>query len=105
MRRLAAILMLGANLVAGGCASYSDDHLPSPPPPAPPVPRHPPMDSCGANAMQYLVGRPVAELPAQSRREERVVGTHASIDQRFDPDRVTILYDEDSGRIARVRCG
>jgi Peptidase inhibitor I78 family len=102
MRRLVAVLALAGSL--GGCAYYYPTS-PAPPPPAPPEPRHPPVDACGAGALQYLVGRPVSELPPYGRREQRVLAQGADYEERFVPERLTVIYDGASGRITRVRCG
>ncbi len=56
--------------------------------------------------MQYLVGRPISELPGGYAREyRRVIGQHSIVDQRYVGERLTVIYDEDTGRITRVRCG
>lgn len=110
MKRLATALALSGALLGalGGCTGYYvDERAPSPPPPAPPEPRHPPTDACGAGSIQYLVGRPLSELPQiySSRHAQRVVGQRSYYEDRFDPARLTVIYDEDTGRISRVRCG
>ena len=110
MRRLMAALALTGALAGslGGCESrYYDGRSPSPPPPAPPLPRRPPVDACGAASLDYLVGRPVSEVPQNynSRRSQRVIGKRSYYEDRYDAERLTILYDEDTGRITRVRCG
>ena len=48
MKRLMAVLAFAG--VLGGCVDYPT--TPAPPPPAPPEPRHPPIDGCGAGALQ-----------------------------------------------------
>jgi hypothetical protein len=102
-RRLLAVMALASAL--GGCETYYGGESPSPPPPAPPVPRHPPIDACGAGALQYLVGRPVSEIPSYGRREQRVIGQASYYEERYRAERLTVIYDEQSGRITRVRCG
>ncbi len=101
MRRLMAVLALTSAL--GGCVYY--DRSPPPPPPAPPEPRHPPIDACGAGALQYLVGRSVSELPTYGRHEQRVIGQAAYYEDHYNPERLTVIYDENTGRVTRVRCG
>ena len=103
MRRLIAMLALVGAL--GGCETYYPGASPSPPPPAPPTPRRPPVDSCGAGSLQYLVGRPVNDVPEYGRRAQRVIGAGSYTEDRFDPERLTIVYNEADGRIIRVRCG
>jgi hypothetical protein len=101
MKRLIAVLTLAS--AVGGCYGYPPP--PSPPPPAPPVPRHPPADACGAGALQYLTGRPVADLPPTVYRQQRVLPVGAYYDEPYVADRLTVLYDPRDGRITRVRCG
>ncbi|MDP9103762.1 MAG: hypothetical protein M3N05_07145 [Pseudomonadota bacterium] len=102
-RRLLAVLALASAL--SGCAPYYYGVSPSPPPPAPPTPRRPPIDACGAGSLQYLMGRPVSEIPPYGRRERRVIGQSSYAEGHYDPDRLTIIFDENNGRITRVRCG
>lgn len=104
MRRLIAMLALAGALC--GCETYYPGASPSPPPPAPPTPRRPPIDTCGAGALQYLVGRPVSDIPqSYGRHPQRVIGAGGTYEDRFDPERLTIVYNEADGRIIRVRCG
>jgi hypothetical protein len=95
--------------LAGGLAGCAEPYYPAPPPAPPspsPAPRRPPIDACGAAGMQYLVGRPVGELPqGYTRRYQRVIGQRAYVEDRFEAERLTIVFDEDTGRITRVRCG
>lgn len=103
-RVLAALAMMSA---LAGCAEgyYAGGPPPAPPSPAPPAHR-PPVDTCGAASLQYLVGRPISELPGGYAREyRRVIGQHAIVDQQYIGERLTVVYDEDTGRITRVRCG
>lgn len=101
--RLAVLaLLMAASGLASGCESYG----PPPPPPMADAPRRPPVDACGAAAMQYLVGRSVSEIPQDyGRRPQRVVANGSIISDLFDPHRLSIFYDERDGRITRVRCG
>ena len=101
--RLAVLaLMIGAGTVLSGCEYYG----PPPPPPMADAPRRPPVDACGASAMQYLVGHSIADVPQNyGRRPQRVIANGAIISDLFDPHRLTILYDERDGRVTRVRCG
>lgn len=103
MKRVFAVLALAGAL--GGCDPYYYHATPSPPPPAPPLPRRPPIDACGAGQLQYLTGRPVSELPTYGRREQRVMGQGSFYDDGYRAERLTVIYDEATGRITRVRCG
>ena len=101
--RLAALaLVMGAASILSGC-EYDRG---APPPPLADAPRRPPVDACGASSMQYLVGRSVADIPqTYGRRRQRIVSNGSIISDLFDPERLTIFYDETGGRITRVRCG
>ena len=104
MKRLVAMLAL-----AGALAGCAEGYYPAPPPAPPspsPSPRRPPIDACGAAGMQYLVGRPVDELPGgYARAYRRVVGQRSFVEDRYVAERLTVIFDEDNGRINRVRCG
>lgn len=104
MKRVLAALALSSMLA--GCADrYFAAPPPAPPSPSP-SPRRPPIDACGASGMQYLVGRPISELPGGYGREHRrVIGQRSYYEDRYVAERLTIIFDEDSGRITRVRCG
>ena len=101
--RLAVLaLVMGAASALSGCEYYG----PPPPPPLADAPRRPPIDGCGASGMQYLIGRPVSDIPQDyGRRPQRVISNGSIISDLFDPHRLTIFYDEQGGRITRVRCG
>ena len=103
MKTLLAIVALSFGLSA--CADYRAEP-PAPPPPAPPPPRHAPMDACGAANLQYLLGRSISDIPqTYGRNRQQVISSGSYVGDRFDPERLTILYDEQSGLISRVRCG
>lgn len=105
MKRVLAALAIMSAL--GGCAEryYGGEPPPAPPAPAPPAHR-PPVDTCGAASMQYLVGRPVSELPGGYAREyRRVIGQRSYYEERYIGERLTVIFDEDTGKITRVRCG
>ncbi len=62
-------------------------------------------DSCGASALQALVGRPRTEIPVPinpSRR--RVVCTTCPMTQDIRPDRLTILFNAETGRVTKLIC-
>jgi hypothetical protein len=66
-------------------------------------------DQCGAQAMQGLVGRPIAALPAQNaaarRHIWRIYCTSCMVTQDYIPTRLDIVFDSASGRVTRVKCG
>ncbi len=102
MRLAVLALAMGAASALSGCEYYRD----SPPPPMADAPRRPPVDACGAASMQYLVGRSVSDIPqSYGRRAQRVISNGSIISDLFDPQRLTIFYDDHDGRITRVRCG
>ena len=112
MRWLVVPLLLS---LAACAASDSDGQAPLPPgyvpparaapsPPVSPIPAAP-ADRCGAAELGWLVGRPRTEIPVPvdpSRR--RVACTTCPITEDFRPDRLTILFDADTGLVTSVRC-
>jgi len=121
--------LLGLTVVAGllaGCGSAPEDRSdtglpsapqpyvpparPTPPPqarPAPP-PAYKPVtnDTCGAAALQYLVGKPRTEIPVPLQpSSRRVVCSTCVTTQEFRADRQTITFDSDTGLITSVKCG
>jgi len=132
MMRTARLMCAAAALALSGCAQQ--EYLPvdaaghhtamappkpapetSPPPangmevsqaPAAPTPPRVQNDTCGANALAYLIGKSRTELPIPtdlSRR--RVVCTTCVVTQDYRPDRLTILYDQQTGIVKELRCG
>jgi hypothetical protein len=80
------------------------------PPPPPPVVRPPQAlgsrDSCGADPLQYLVGRPHTEIPVPINPNlRRVVCSTCVISQDHIPARQTIVYDAQNGLVQSVKCG
>ena len=63
-------------------------------------------DTCGARALQSLIGRPRTEIPVPvdlSRR--RVTCTTCPVTMDFNPERLNILYDQATGIVRQVKCG
>lgn len=124
--RITGSAALAATLLLAGCASYlpvngqgdrtalppaaraADTPSPSPTPqayapPAAPAGSH---DTCGAGALQYLVGKSRTEIPVPTDpARRRVVCTTCPMTQDFRPDRQTITYVQSTGKVAGVRCG
>jgi hypothetical protein len=108
--RTAAIIALAA--LGGAAASPSLAALPPlrvfpgslllPPPTArPTLP-----DTCGAAALAGLIGRPRTQIPVPtdlSRRRVACTACPVAPDVRLD--RVNILYDLQTGRVAKITCG
>lgn len=120
LKAWAAMLALLAAACAAPPAPKPQPPPPKPPPPVvqppPPAPRPsapPPMasvaprpDSCGANALQYLVGKPHTDIPPPvqpSRR--RVICSTCVMSEGYVPYRQTIIYDSASGLVTEVHCG
>jgi hypothetical protein len=109
MRRLIAVA--GLMLALAGCSSTPADDPPPPPPPqaSAPAPRPPPTaarDSCGAAALQRLVGRPRTEIPVPVEpSRQRVACTTCPVTQDYSPGRLNFFFDADTGIIKQIRCG
>ena len=70
-----------------------------------PAPR-PSGDTCGARPLQYLVGRPRTEIPVPvDLTRRRVTCTTCPVTMDFNPERLNILYDQESGIVRQVKCG
>ena len=80
---------------------------PEPPPRSPiPQPNAPPRDQCGASELQRLVGRPRTEAPVPiNPNRQRVACTTCPVTEEFNPARLNIFFDAQTGRIKQVRCG
>jgi hypothetical protein len=83
------------------------------PPPAEPVPQTPvppaaPVagDLCGASVLQDLVGKPRTDIPVPADlSHRRVYCTTCMVTQDYDPARLNILFDAQTGLVTQVRCG
>lgn len=113
--KIAWIALAGATLL-GSCASDApfppSGPLPPPPPVyAPPPPAYTPApqpvrDQCGAAALQGLIGKPRTEIPVPVLPgARRVYCTTCPATQDFQPGRLNILYDEETGLVQQVKCG
>ncbi len=122
---------LGLAVVAGllaGCGSAPQEGRPEPGLPSAPQPYVPPVrpmpqqsaprpapapaykpaanDTCGASALQYLIGKPRTEIPVPLQpSQRRVVCSTCVTTQEFRADRQTIVFDSDTGLITSVKCG
>ncbi|WP_140985279.1 proteinase inhibitor i78 [Asticcacaulis tiandongensis] len=98
--------------VLAACAT-TDTPAPQPAAPAPvarpaPPPEFKPVqtDSCGAYALQELIGKPRSEIPVPlepSRR--RVLCSTCAATMDFNAQRQTIVFDTDTGIIKSITCG
>ncbi len=105
MRRWAIALLVGL----AGCATAAPE--PAPPPPAPPerppvAAPPPPADTCGASAVQHLVGRPRTEIPVPVRPDmQRVACTTCPVTLDYNANRLNFFFDAETGIIKEIRCG
>jgi hypothetical protein len=121
-----AIAMSGCTAASGGPASI-DEALGSPaakpalptgpvaraavevrtqqvpvPPVTPPVAH----DTCGANSLAWLIGRPRTDIPvAVDMSRRRVACTACPVAPDVRLDRLNILFDANTGKVARLSCG
>jgi hypothetical protein len=90
-----------AAFALAGCAAA--------PPPA--TPTAPPSqtetaDACGASEYQYLVGRPRTEVPVPVEPKlQRVACLTCPVTLDYNPRRLNIFFDAETGVIKEVRCG
>jgi len=77
---------------------------PAPPPPQARVPS--PSDSCGAESLKYLVGRPEADIPPPiDPGRRRVLCSRCVISPEHEPWRQTIIFSSTTGLVTSVTCG
>jgi len=63
-------------------------------------------DLCKANDLQYLVGKPKAEIPVPvDVVNRRVVCTSCPVTEDFSPYRVNIFFNAQTDVVELVRCG
>ena len=62
-------------------------------------------DTCGAAESQSLVGRNVAAVSFASDANVRVACTTCAVTMDYDPNRMNVFFDRDTGRIERDTCG
>jgi len=77
-------------------------------PAAPAAPVYKPMadDMCGANQLQYLVGKPRTDIPVPlDPGSRRVVCSTCIVTQEYRADRQTIVFNTETGIIESVKCG
>ncbi|MFT4090707.1 MAG: proteinase inhibitor i78 [Asticcacaulis sp.] len=109
MKKLIGLLPF---IILAACAT-TDTPAPEPAPkPVVQAPAPPPVfkpvqtDSCGAYALQDLVGKPRSEIPVPlepSRR--RVLCSTCAATMDFNAQRQTIVFDTDTGIVKSVSCG
>jgi hypothetical protein len=78
----------------------------NPQPPRSVAPPAPPADQCGAQDLQWLVGKPRTEIPIPAEiSNRRVMCTTCPRTEEFIGRRLNIEYDQDSGLVKSVQCG
>jgi len=99
-------------VLALALAACATEPVEAPPPPIAtpsPAPRPPSVrlsDTCGASALQGLVGRPRSEIPVPVRPElQRVACATCPITMDFNQNRLNFFFDTETGVIREVRCG
>jgi len=102
-------LILIAILALTACAS-APSAQPAPPSiadtPTLALPPPPPLDSCGAKEMQWLVGKPKSQIPVPTEpARRRVVCTTCPVTLDYSAYRLNILFDAETGIIKEVKCG
>lgn len=62
--------------------------------------------ACPAARYAYLVGRPRSEIPqTPAGATWRVTCTTCPVTMDYNPGRLNILYNQDTGRVEQVKCG
>lgn len=63
-------------------------------------------DSCGAYALQYLIGKPRSEIPVPLEpSKRRVLCSTCVATMDFNAQRQTIVFDTETGIIKSISCG
>lgn len=98
-------LMLTAALALSGCGGSSS--TPSRPvQSAPTAPAPTSGDQCGAASLQSLVGQPRTSIPVPVEvTNRRVTCATCPMTEDYSPNRLNIIYNRDTGLVARVFCG
>jgi hypothetical protein len=84
-------------------ATYPPVAVAAPPALVPPSARAAPTDACGAEPLQSLVGRLRTEIPVPVDPDRwRVACTACPLAQDFRPDRLTILFEAETGTLIAI---
>jgi hypothetical protein len=63
-------------------------------------------DTCGAAKYQYLIGQPKSAIPATpSGVVWRVYSTTEMVTMDYIEARMDIVWDADTGKVVKVKCG
>lgn len=93
MRRL--VITLAGVLALAACAPVA---------PAPDAPAPPTAWRCDAEDAASLIGSHVGAVTFPPDANVRIACTTCPLTRDYRPDRLTILFDQDTGRIESVRC-
>ena len=105
-RSLLALALTGGLALLSACAAPSSPPPAPTPPPVAPKPRVEPPDTCGLKAVRDLVGQSRSAIPVPVNPQlRRVTCTRCVQTQDYNPRRLNIYYDADTGVIERVACG
>ena len=118
LRLTGMVLALGGGAVLSACADHylavdgDGHHTAAPPRPAvseasPPIPVMPvKADTCGAAALQYLVGKPKTEVPVPVEPgNRRVYCSTCTITMDYRSNRLDVVFDQDTGLVTTIKCG
>lgn len=107
--RLGLALATGLAALSGCAAPVSQSQGPVILPMTPPVaprPRPEPPDTCGLKSVRGLIGQPRSAIPVPvDPHLRRVTCTRCVQTQDYNPRRLNIYYDADTGVIERMACG
>lgn len=62
-------------------------------------------DTCGAAQNQSLIGRNVAAVSFAADANVRVACTTCAVTMDYQPDRMNVFFEQETGVIQRVTCG
>ena len=103
-------LIVLAVLALSACAASPPPPVAPPPPisltPTIPLPPPPAPDSCGAKDLQWLVGQPRSRIPIPTDPgKRRVACTTCPVTMDYNPSRLNIFFDAETGIVKEVKCG
>ena len=99
-------ITLAAVALLTGCSSKQEPRNEPPQPTSPQIERPQAGAQCGAHELAYLVGKSKSQIPVPvdpSRR--RVACTTCPVTMDYNPTRLNIFFDAETGIIKEVKCG